>query len=99
MNRRQQQDAEQPLRRQKVRDRATVLPLIGLALLVPPIAGIFEFDARIAGLPFTVVYLFGVWGALIVGAAVLARELRRELEAAGEPARDVDSASEDQPVR
>lgn len=99
MTRRQPHGVEQPLRRQKIRDRAMVLPLIGLALLVPPIASIFQLDARVGGLPFTALYLFGVWAALIVGAAVLARELRRELEAAGDPGPVDHPVSEDEPPR
>ena len=69
-----------PLRREKSRDRAVVLPLVGLALLLPPVARIFEIDARIGDLPFTALYLFGVWAVLIVGALVLAPSLRRDLE-------------------
>ena len=84
MGRREAGD-EQPLRRQKTRDRAIVLPLIGLALFVPPVAAIFQLDARIAGLPLTAVYLFGVWAALIIGAALLSRELRDELDRAAPP--------------
>jgi len=99
MTRRQPYGVEQPLRRQKIRDRAMVLPLIGLVLLVPPIANIFQLDARVGGLPFTALYLFGVWAALIVGAAILARELRRELEAAGGPGPVDHRVSEDEPPR
>ena len=99
MTRRQEHGVEQPLRRQKIRDRAMVLPLIGLALLVPPIVGIFQIDVRVGGLPFTAVYLFGVWAALIVGAALLSRELRRELEATGDPAPVDDPVSTDEPSR
>ena len=99
MTRRQEHGVEQPLRRQKIRDRAMVLPLIGLALLLPPIVGIFQIDLRVAGLPFTAVYLFGVWAALIAGAAVLARELRRELEAAGDPVPADDPVTTDEPSR
>ena len=67
-----------PLRREKSRDRAVVLPLVGLALLLPPVARIFEIDARIGDLPFPALYLFGVWAVLIVGALVLAPSLRRD---------------------
>ena len=67
--------SDQPLRHRKTRDRAMILPLIGLILLTPPVAGIFQLDAKIAGLPFTGVYLFAVWAALIVGTALLSRRL------------------------
>ena len=75
--------ADQPLRHRKARDRALILPLIGALLLTPPVAGIFQLDARIGGVPFLLVYLFAVWAALIAGAAVLSRRLR-EADAAGE---------------
>ena len=69
-----------PLARRKARDRALILPLVGLLLLMPPLAGIFQLEARIAGVPFTAIYLFVIWGALIAGAALLSGHLRRELE-------------------
>lgn len=68
--------ARQPLAARKARDRALVLPLVGLLLLMPPLAGIFHVDARVAGVPFTLAYLFGVWAALILGCALLSRRLR-----------------------
>jgi hypothetical protein len=81
---RQAPGADQPLRRQKIRDRALVLPLVGLVMLVPPFASIFQIDARIVGVPFAVLYLFGVWALLIVGGCILARELRVHLEGVDE---------------
>ncbi len=67
---------DQPLRNRKVRDRALILPLVGLLLFTPPVAGIFELEAKLGGVPFVLVYLFAVWAALIAGAAALARRLR-----------------------
>ena len=63
-------------RRRKTRDRALILLLIGLALLMPPLAKIFQIDAKLAGVPATLIYLFVVWAVLIIGAARLARPLR-----------------------
>ena len=60
----------------KATDRAFMLPLLGCLLLLPPLAGIFQLDLRVFGIPFTAVYLFVVWGVLIAGAALLARPLR-----------------------
>jgi hypothetical protein len=65
-----------PLDRRKIRDQALILPLVGLILLTPPVAGIFELDVRIAGVPFTLLYLFTVWAMLIAGALWLSRRLR-----------------------
>lgn len=56
-------------------DAAVVLPLLGLFLLMPPIITLFAAQIDIGGIPLIVVYVFGVWAALIVCAAVLARRL------------------------
>jgi hypothetical protein len=77
--------SDQPLRHRKTRDRALILPLVGLILLTPPLAGIFQLDAKIAGVPFTAIYLFAVWGLLIAGAAALSRQLRDGAEPAETP--------------
>jgi len=88
--------ADQPLRHRKIRDRALILPLVGLILLMPPVAGVFHLDTTIAGLPFTVVYLFIVWAGLIAGAAVLSRRLRDGGEF-GEPVAAQDGADKIEP--
>ena len=64
-----------PRKVRQARDRAMILPIVGLALLLPPFATIFAIDLKIAGIPLTVLYLFTVWAALIAGAALLARPL------------------------
>lgn len=89
--------ADEPLRHRKTRDRALILPLAGLILLTPPVAGVFHLDAKIAGIPFTVVYLFAVWALLIAGAAALSRRLRDgddpdALPEAQDPAEQSDTA-------
>ena len=77
---------EQPIAARKVRERALILPLIGLLILLPPIGSIFQLDMRIAGIPFTMLYLFIVWGLLIIGAAVLSSQLTDD-ESPGEESR------------
>ena len=83
-------DPNRPLSDHKTSDRALILPLVGCLLLTPPLAGIFQLDIRILGIPFTGVYLFGVWAALIVGAAVLARRVQQRADW-NEPKQEVDS--------
>src|SRR5690606_28515961 len=51
-----------------VRDAATILPILAIVLIVPPLITIFAVPIRLAGIPLIVVYLFGVW-ALVVAAA------------------------------
>ena len=67
---------EPPSRR--ARDLALIVPLFGSFAPMPPLAGLVAgSEYAIAGVPFVVVYLFGLWLALIVAAFVLARRLRR----------------------
>lgn len=80
----------------KLLDRALVLPLIGLVLLIPPLANAFHLDLSWFGIPFTVLYLFFVWGALIAGAALLAPGLRAQMqqESEADDRAQADEASE-----
>ena len=73
-----EQRAELRLRHRKIRDRSMVLLLLGLLLVLPPVAGIFHLDAKIRGVPLTLIYLFVVWALLIVGARWLAPRLGAE---------------------
>lgn len=50
--------------------RLGALALIGIALLTFPILGLARGEWL--GLPAVVLYLFGAWGALIAGAALIA---------------------------
>jgi hypothetical membrane protein len=67
-------NSNRPFSDRKSNDRSLVLLIVGCLLLTPPLAGIFQLDFRILGIPFTGFYLFAVWGALIVGAALLSRQ-------------------------
>jgi hypothetical protein len=58
-------------------DRSFILTLVGALLLTPPLAGIFQLDMRVLGIPFTGLYLFVVWGGLVAGTALLSRRLRQ----------------------
>jgi hypothetical protein len=73
-------DPSRPLSDRKTSDRALVLLLVGCLLLTPPLAGIFQLDIRVLGIPFTGFYLFAVWGALIAGAAVLSRRMQKNAD-------------------
>ncbi|MEM7058351.1 MAG: hypothetical protein AAF557_12230 [Pseudomonadota bacterium] len=69
--------AGQDRKNRKTRDRAFIVLIMGIVLLMPPLAGIFQIDARILGLPATLVYLFLVWAGLILATSMLARALMR----------------------
>ena len=73
-------DQNQPLSERKANDRAMILLLVGCLLLTPPLAGIFQLDTRILGIPFTGFYLFAVWAGLIAGAAALSRRIQNSAE-------------------
>ena len=70
--------AGQDRKRRKTRDRAMIVLLLGLVLLMPPVAGIFELESRVLGLPATLLYLFAVWAGLIALTAVLSRALQSD---------------------
>ena len=69
-------ESDHPISDRKTSDRALILLLVGCVLLLPPVANIFLLDLRIMGIPFTGIYLFAVWGGLIVGGAILSRRLQ-----------------------
>ncbi|QQR40665.1 hypothetical protein [Devosia rhizoryzae] len=59
-----------------------LLTAAGLLLFLPPIAYIFNHRIALFGVPQIVVYLFGVWFALIGGTAALTARL--EPDSAGD---------------
>ncbi|MEM7404078.1 MAG: hypothetical protein AAF458_02240 [Pseudomonadota bacterium] len=65
----------------KAAERGLLLPFIGMLLLLPPVAGIFQLDVRLFGVPLAALYLFTVWAVLIVLARVLAKPLLRGADA------------------
>lgn len=69
-------ESNHPISDRKTSDRALILLLVGCVLLLPPVASIFQLDLRIMSIPFTGIYLFAVWGGLIVGAAILSRRMQ-----------------------
>lgn len=66
--------------RQRTRDAALVLPILGAFLLISPAAAVFNSTSTILGLPIVVLYVFGVWLGLILAALGLARRLSADDE-------------------
>ena len=64
-----------PFRGHRARDAALVLPLAGLVLIAPPAINLFLGDVVIFGARLIGVYLFTVWGLLIVCAQRLSHRL------------------------
>ncbi len=59
----------------RLRDTAALLPVLAAFLLMPPVITLFTGARHVLGVPLLVAYLFGVWLALIIAAALLARRL------------------------
>lgn len=62
---------------QGVRDAATLLPATAAILLLPPFILVFAAPVLIAGIPLIVVYIFGVWAAIVFCGWLLAHSLAR----------------------
>ena len=60
---------------QGARDAATVLPFVAAVLLLPPVVLIFAAPVLFGGIPLIVVYIFGVWAAIILATYLTARRL------------------------
>lgn len=60
---------------QGTRDAALLLPVAATILLLPPFTIIFAAPVLIAGIPLIVIYVFGVWAAIVLCAWLLARNL------------------------
>ena len=58
-------------------DLGVALPAAALVLLCPPLVGLLADGGPVWGMPRAVAYLFGLWIAMIAGAAALAWVLRR----------------------
>ncbi len=70
---------------QTARDAATLLPVAGAVLLLPPFILLFAANVWVAGIPLIVVYVFGVWAAIIFGAWLVARRHAEEPESINMP--------------
>ena len=81
----------------RARDVARIVTLLGAVLLLPPVVVLFATDVRVGGLPLIVVYLFGVWLALIGCARVLAHRLEPPPPDASVTAASTDAGHESPP--
>ncbi|WP_187968515.1 hypothetical protein [Aquibium microcysteis] len=68
------------------RDAAAILPFVSVVLLFPPIVYIFAAPVSVAGVPLIVLYLFGVWAAIILAAWIVSRRLQPEGDEPADPA-------------
>lgn len=70
----------------RARDLAFIIPAVGGVVLLPPFINIFSPHVLLLGIPAGVVYLFALWGLLILGAYLVTRRLQ---EPAPDPAPDL----------
>lgn len=69
------------MERRKLESAALFLSLLGVLLILPPIAVVFQVERRFLGVPLEVIYLFVCWLGLIAVAFWLGRRLPHETEA------------------
>lgn len=76
---------DRPVRLRKTVEIAAFLPILGVVLFMPPVIDLANREALILGLPAPVLYIFAVWGALILAAGLLARRIAREAADGDDP--------------
>lgn len=64
-----------PRARKRRYDGAVILPVFAALLMLPPFVGLFAAPVTVFGVPLIVVWLFGLWLALILIAWRLSRLL------------------------
>ena len=94
MNRHHTDRIDREAQSKKLKDKAALIPIIGMLFLIPPIAGIFQIDAKIFGIPFTLLYLFIIWAGLIIGTSILSKSLVNRMSNQS-PQNSADRYSED----
>lgn len=75
------QDIQEKKSRQKRKkvEVALILPIIGVIMLLTPLLKVFTQTNGDTPLTNTVMYIFGIWAALIIAAFILARMLINEI--------------------
>ena len=74
--------------RRKLVSAALFLTLLGVLMILPPLAALFQVERRLLGVPAEVIYLFVCWVLLIAGAFRLSSRLPRETESEPRPEDD-----------
>lgn len=69
------------MERRKLESMALFLTVLGVMLIMPPLAVLFQLERRFLGIPAEVIYLFVCWAVLVAGAFWLGRRLPREAPA------------------
>ena len=64
--------------RRKLVSASLFFTMFGVIALLPPLVLLFRFDARILGVPIETIYVFVLWGLLVIGARWFSRVLPDE---------------------
>lgn len=70
--------ANRAYRSRRLRDLALVLPVAGIFLYVSPIPRLFGDEFDLFGVPAIFVFIYGVWLALIILSARLAKKISKD---------------------
>lgn len=62
----------------KLISAALFFTMFGVIAFLPPLVLLFRFDARVAGVPVEIVYIFVLWALLVIGALWFSRVLPDE---------------------
>ena len=65
------------LRRRRAEAVAALMPVAAFFALMPPFVWVFAHDGRVFGAPSALVFLLGLWLALVIGTRMLSRRLTR----------------------
>jgi len=69
----------------RLQNAAVVVPLAALFLFMPPLMSLFAAPVSVFGIPLVVLYMFGVWAALVLVTWSLARRLAASGDSAPPP--------------
>ena len=78
--------------RRKLVAAALFFTVFGALAFLPPLVLLFRFDARVMGVPVETVYVFVLWGLLVVGARWFSRVLPDDRPPPGRPADNLPEA-------
>ena len=63
-----------------IKDASILILCLGIVLLLPPIAFIFDKPVVLFGVPLVVLYMFGVWFALVLASCIISRHIPKAME-------------------
>lgn len=62
-------------RTRRLRDVATLLPIVTMLLLLPPMILVFSAPVAVAGIPLIVIYLYALWAGAVLVTFLVSRRI------------------------